>query len=308
MPLALAVFAAGCGEPAAGVPASSSPQPDSAPVELWIGGDVHLGDDTSARLSGLDAAIAGAVGIINLEGPVAAAAPSGAGVRLHNVPPALASLRSVGVRVAGIANNHSLDAGPEGPERTAQELREAGLVPAGLDAGPAVIAVAGRRIVVTAHDLGRGAPPANLGDELAAARAKSDVLVATFHVSGPASYLPRAELRRAADIAIAAGARVVAAHGTHAVGPVERRADAVVAWGLGNLTFSCDCTSEIDGAILRVSLSDDRVDARIVPIDAGLRGAAARPAHDPKLMFELFEAIGSSPITRERGPVLSASF
>ncbi len=306
--LLLAALTAGCSEPAAGAPASSTAPPDPPPIELWLGGDVHLSDDTSARLAAIAPVTDGAAGIINLEGPVAPAVPSGTGVRLHNAPPTLVSLQSAGVRAAGIANNHSLDAGPDGPKRTARELLEAGLAPAGLDAGPAVLEISGRRVVVTAHDLGRGAPPANLGDELGAARARGDVLVATFHVTGPASYLPRAELRRAADIAIASGAKVVAAHGTHAVGPVERRPGAVIAWGLGNLTFSCDCTSEIDGAILRVSISDARVDARIVPIDAGLRGAAAKPAHDPMLMFELFEAIGSTPITRERGPVLSASF
>lgn len=306
--VALAAFAVGCGEPAVGAPAPSTVPSAPSPIELWIGGDAHLGDDGSGRLSEIAPVLDGAVGIVNLEGPVAPATPPGSGVRLHNAPRALGSLRSAGVRAAGIANNHGLDSGPEGPERTARELRAAGITPAGLDAGAAVLEIAGRRVVVTAHDLGRGAPPANLGDELGAARARGDVLVSTFHVSGPASYLPRAELRRAAEIAMAAGAEVVAAHGTHAVGPVERRGGAVIAWGLGNLAFSCDCTGEIDGAILRVSISGDRIDARIVPIDAGLKGAPAKPAHDPMLMFELFEAIGSSPITRERGPVLSASF
>ncbi|NUO51312.1 MAG: hypothetical protein HOV80_20850, partial [Polyangiaceae bacterium] len=177
---ALAMVAAGCGEPAAGAPASSNAPPARPPVELWIGGDVHLGDDTSPRLAAIAPVLDGAVGIVNLEGPVAPAAPSGSGVRLHNAPPALASLRSAGVRAAGIANNHALDAGAEGPDRTARELGDAGLAPFGLGAGPAILEIAGRRIVVTAHELGRGAPPANLGDELRAARAKGDVLVSTF--------------------------------------------------------------------------------------------------------------------------------
>jgi poly-gamma-glutamate capsule biosynthesis protein CapA/YwtB (metallophosphatase superfamily) len=128
-----------------------------------------------------------------------------------------------------------------------------------------------------------------------------DVLVATFHVTGPPSYLPRPELRAAVDTAITAGALVVAAHGTHALGPVERRGKAVIAWGLGNLLFACDCTDEVDGAVLRVSIDGDAARARILPIDAGLRGAPARPGHNPELILDLLDALGSSPLRRE-GP------
>jgi hypothetical protein len=153
-------------------------------------------------------------------------------------------------------------------------------------------------VVITAHDLTTGVP-AGLPDELRGARAAGDVLVSTFHVTGPPSYLPRPELRDAVGAALAAGARVIAAHGTHAVGPVERRGDAVIAWGLGNLLFACDCTGEVDGAILRVSIEGDAVRAHIVPIDAGLRGGAARPGHDPALVVDLLDALGSSPLRRE---------
>jgi hypothetical protein len=174
-----------------------------------------------------------------------------------------------------------------------------GIAPAGGAAGPGVLSVGERRVVVTAHDLTDGVPAA-LADELHAARAQGDALVSTFHVTGPPSYLPRPELRFAVDVALDAGAVVIAAHGTHALGPVERRGRAVIAWGLGNLLFACDCTDDIDGAILRVSIDGDAVRADIIPIDAGLQGAAARPAHDPQLIFDLFDALGSSPLLREK--------
>jgi poly-gamma-glutamate capsule biosynthesis protein CapA/YwtB (metallophosphatase superfamily) len=237
---------------------------------------------------------------------VGASAEAGDGVRLHNAEAGLAGLRAAGVRVVGIANNHSGDRGSEGPGQTARAIRSAEMSPVGLGAGHVVVEAAGKRVVVTAHDLD-AALGADLPTELAAARAEGDVLVATFHVTGPPSYLPRPELREAVDDALAAGARVVAAHGTHVVGPVERRGDVVIAWGLGNLLFSCDCTRDIDGAILRVSLRGDQLDARIIPIDAGLDGAAAKPAHDAPLMLDLFEALGSSKLVRDeaRG---SASF
>lgn len=272
----------------------------SGPVELWIGGDVHVGQGTGEGLAPLSSALLGASGIVNLEGPVGDSREmgEGEGPRLANAPSALPALRAAGVRVAGIANNHAADRGPAGPLETAEALRRAGILPAGAPSGPAVLTVHGRRVVIAAHDLAGGVP-AGMAEELGAARALGDVLIATFHVTGPPSYLPRPELRAAVDAALAAGARVVAAHGTHALGPVERREGAVIAWGLGNLLFACDCTDEVDGAILRVSIDGEVVSARIIPIDAGLRGAAAGPGHNPGLLLDLFEALGSSPLRRE---------
>jgi poly-gamma-glutamate synthesis protein (capsule biosynthesis protein) len=211
-----------------------------------------------------------------------------------NAPASLELLRSAGVRVVGIANNHAGDGGADGVASTLEAVRRASLLAAGGAAGAARLS----DVAITAHDLGGGVPP-RLGAELAAARGDG-VLVATFHVTGPPSYLPRPELRAAVDEALSAGALVIAAHGTHVLGPVERRGRAVIAWGLGNLLFRCPCTEEVDGAILRVSLPADRaepVTARIIPIDAGLRGEPARPAHDPALILELLAALGSTPLT-----------
>jgi poly-gamma-glutamate capsule biosynthesis protein CapA/YwtB (metallophosphatase superfamily) len=276
---------------------------ETGPVELWIGGDVHLGSGSAGALHPLAAELAGAVGIVNLEGPVGEVPPREGGERLINAPSMLALLVESGVHVIGLANNHATDLGPSGYAETASSAARAGLVPAGGPAGPAVLALGGRRIVVTAHDLS-GGPPPRLAAELGSARANADLLVATFHVTAPPSYLPEPSLRAAVELALAAGARVIAAHGTHALGPVERRDGAVIAWGLGNLLFACDCTDEVDAMVLRVALDGEVVRASVVPVDAGLRGRAARPSHDPELIFQLLEAIGSSPLER-RGAVAS---
>jgi poly-gamma-glutamate synthesis protein (capsule biosynthesis protein) len=141
--------------------------------------------------------------------------------------------------------------------------------------------------------------PPTLRTELAAARRRGDVLVATFHVTGPPMYLPRPELVDAVAIALEAGATVVAAHGTHELARVERRGRAVIAWGLGNLAFACACTDEQSGAVLEVALGPDGArEAAIVPIDAGLAQGAAHAAGDPALTFELLEALGSSRLQR----------
>src|SRR6185503_10837784 len=80
--------------------AHSTAAPSAAPpsARLWIGGDVFLG------AGGHDA---------------------------------LAELRNAGIAVAGIANNHARDAGPDGAVATPRALAAAGVLPAGGLAGPA---------------------------------------------------------------------------------------------------------------------------------------------------------------------------
>src|SRR2546421_684598 len=44
-------------------------QPEKS-AELWLGGDVNLGDGGKEQLKAISAMVAGAIGIVNLEGPV----------------------------------------------------------------------------------------------------------------------------------------------------------------------------------------------------------------------------------------------
>jgi poly-gamma-glutamate capsule biosynthesis protein CapA/YwtB (metallophosphatase superfamily) len=282
------------------------PGGNQAITELWLGGDVNLGDGGHKQLDLLAGMVKGATGIINLEGSVAQKSElARGGLKLWNSPAALAELHRLNVRVAGIANNHSGDAGPGAAARTALRLRQATLIPAGLQASPAYLTLAGTRIVITAHDLTAGVPD-RLAEQLHDAKLKGDLLIATFHVTGPPSYLPRPELRKAVEIALAQGAAVIAAHGTHAIGPVERRGNAIIAWGLGNVAFACDCTHESEAVILRVALQSGQIkDAVVIPIEAGLNGSAAKPSKDPSGIFDLLEAIGSSHLTRNQ---ISARF
>jgi len=276
--------------------AHSQPTPHTKTATLWIGGDVFLGTGGRGVLANIPSIVRGAPGIVNLEGPVGDGTSGGNPPRLTQAPAALAELRTSGIAAAGIANNHAGDAGPDGMAATARALASIGIQAAGGPAGAAVLELGGLRVAITAHDLANGVPP-HLRADLEAARRRADVLVATFHVTGPPSYLPRPELIAAADIALAAGATVVAAHGTHMLARVERRGRAIIAWGLGNLAFACACTDEESGALLEVTLTPGGAGAAsIIPIDAGLGDAPAHAAADPQLTLELLRALGSSPL------------
>ncbi len=243
-------------------------------------------------------ALRDAVGVVNLEGPVGVAPfaqTRDRSVRLANDAGAVRQLAQHGVGVVTIANNHMADRGDAGERRTRTTLAQAGLRVAGRGARTATVRLGGRTVVFAAHEV----PSPDLRKPLRKAAQEADVLVVSLHVDARPSYLAAPSLRAAVEDAVAAGARVVVAHGTHTLGPVERRAPGVViAWGLGNLLFSCDCTTETEGAVLRIVIDAARTHAQVMPIDAGLMGAAAVPTRDPKLMFDLLEAIGSSPLSR----------
>lgn len=269
-----------------------------AGAELWFGGDVHLGPRGPEALAPLAAAMAPAAGVINLEGPIdprgaqAGAVREAAALRLFNGPGSAAALASSGIAAAGLANNHAGDAGPEGQVRTARALEAAGVAPFGGAAGVAVVERGGLRVALAGFDLTDGAP-AGLAAALTDARRAGDVLAVGFHTTGPPLYLPEPPLREAAELALAAGASVVVAHGSHAIAGAERRGAAVVAWGLGNVTFACDCTDEREALALRVRLGRGGVEAAaLVPIDAGLGRAAAGPATEPAALLDLLAALG----------------
>ncbi|MFZ6183962.1 CapA family protein [Nannocystis pusilla] len=268
-----------------------------AALELWFAGDVHLGPGGAGALSGLGAAMADASGVVNLEGPIDPRGVHGverepAALRLFNGTGTPDELARAGVAAVGLANNHAGDAGPAGQANTAAALRAAGLAPFGGAAGVAVIERDGLRVALAGFDVADEVPP-ELPAALAEARRAGDVLAVGFHTTGPPLYLPEPPLRRAVDLAFEAGAAVVVAHGSHSLAGAELRGRGVVAWGLGNAAFACDCTEEREALVLRVRLGRDGVDsAALLPIDAGLGGQPARVAADPGPVLDLLQALG----------------
>ena len=283
---------------------SCSGEKPAHPIALWFGGDAHFGAAKSNPLQSLSGHLPGhikeAVGIVNLEGPIRLPAETVSEkerLRLFNSPRSLLYLKSAGIAVASVANNHQEDAGEQGKRETEELFRRQGILPVGGADPSAVIERGGFRIVVAAYDLSEGVPE-NLGTELEQARSQGDLMAVAFHVTGPPLYLPTKELKLAVETALVAGADIVVSHGTHAVGPVERRGNRVIAWGLGNLVFECDCTEEREAILLYLTLNpkDTRnpiASACVIPIEAGLQGSPVRPAEDAQEVVDLLKALGS---------------
>lgn len=273
-------------------------RPDPAPGALWFGGDVHFGVSARSGLGDIAPILAGAVGIVNLEGPISMG-EGGSQVRdgvvtLRNPRETATHLLNLGVRVMGTANNHRDDAlTPDDALSWAlASPKRAGIERVDSTGG---IVVHDADVNLFAYDL----QDPDLPGELTAAldEIRRGLRVVSLHVTGPASYLPRLELVALVDMAVDHGADIVVAHGTHVIGPVERRGKTVIAWGLGNLFFDCECTSEDEALILRVSIVDDHP-AQVIPIRAGLGGRDAMLHENAAAVFDLLAGLGSSPLTR----------
>lgn len=261
--------------------------------EIWIGDDVHVGENGDGLLDPLLPLFGDAPLIANLEGPATTLALTTSG-QLSNAPSAVDAIAPPLIAV-GVANNHTFDFGLEEVFTAQYALAKVGVY--GVGSHPFV--PKGSPWVIVAHDVPPGPRMPTLDPSLRKARARGGVMIVMLHSSGPELYLPPPEIRDAVDLAVLAGADVIAVHGSHVVGPVERRGKTVIAWGLGNLLFRCECTKQNEGLLLRlVKRGNEPIEAEVVPIEAGLGGAPARLAPSPETQLDLIDALSPVPLVR----------
>jgi poly-gamma-glutamate synthesis protein (capsule biosynthesis protein) len=91
-------------------------------------------------------------------------------------------------------------------------------------------------------------------DAVRAAAELADHVVVTIHWGRELEACPADHQHDLADALVEAGADVVAGHHAHRLQGLEVRADAVVAYGLGNLVFYASSEQARTTALLRVTL------------------------------------------------------
>lgn len=267
----------------------------------WFAGDLHLGRTVQAAGNFL-ASVPGR-GSVNLEGVLAKGAgwqsqAKEATVLLRNDPKSVDWILSAGIDAISLENNHALDLGLKTRERSAEQLRAKKIQVLAHahdsqgkpgEAWHQVVAFVGPREErgTTVQDL----------EEVVAARRQGRRVVLSLHVDSPPSYLPSPKIRGCVEKFLEAGASVVVLHGSHVVGPVERRGDAIIAWGLGNLSFACPCSQQDEGMILSLQGGTaGPLRARVCGIMPGNSQRPVRPLTRPQVFFDLLRALGSSPL------------
>jgi hypothetical protein len=197
----------------------------------------------------------------NLEGPLTSCSSAGPPWRfgLHGNPAYAPILRSAGVNVVSLANNHAMDHGWEGLEETLRHLQSAGInyVGAGMNLNearkPLHVSVRGVNIAILAYcdvaDLSPlyaandrpGVVPlrrALIFEDIARAKQASDVLILCMHWGQENISAPHPKYRRLGRDMIAAGANIIVGHHPHVLQGIERLDGGVIAYSLGNFTFS----------------------------------------------------------------------
>jgi poly-gamma-glutamate synthesis protein (capsule biosynthesis protein) len=215
----------------------------------------------------------------NLESPFAETGPYFENRMVFRTHPSMVEgLLAAGIDVVSTANNHSRDAGPRGIEFTLEHLTKNGIAAVGTVRGEAekntgvVVERKGVRFGFLAYtfDQRNGnvlnddprvamMNPLSVAVDIAALRARCDVVIVSMHAGVEYQPRPNDEQRRFARAAIDAGATIVAGHHPHVFQPAERYKHGVIFYSLGNLVFDqAERPGVKQGAIAEVDFWGDQ--------------------------------------------------
>lgn len=226
-----------------------------------IAGSLRKGVNPLAKVSGL---LSGAdVAVVNLETTIAGAAPAGTAQDktyvFRSTPALLGAVRSAGVDVVSVANNHSYDYGRAGFLATLDQIGASGLQVAGGghdDAEayrPAIVDVRGTKVAIVGiarigpDDVGRATattPGTTDGRNvrasaaaIAAAKAQAPIVIAFLHWGTELADCATANDRALATALLKAGASAVVGAHPHVLQGISEANGKLVAWSLGNFVF-----------------------------------------------------------------------
>jgi poly-gamma-glutamate synthesis protein (capsule biosynthesis protein) len=290
---AVVAGAAGTTPGAARTPAATA-RPEGKPVVLAFGGDVHfegalaskLAADASGVLDPIEPVLRKAdLAVVNLETAVTnGGSPTTKEFVFRTPATAFAALRSGGVDVASMANNHGLDYGEAGLRDSLAAARHYRfpVVGIGLNAKQAYrpfrrtingqrIAVIGATQVlddelISAWTAGPGKPGLasakdvpRLLQEVRVARKSSDTVVVFLHWGIELEQCPSSDQRTLAKQLVAAGADVVVGGHAHRVQGAGVMGRALVGYGLGNFVWYGTSEVSTKTGVLFVTVDGRRV-------------------------------------------------
>jgi hypothetical protein len=308
--------------------APRGPRGSGEPVTFAFAGDVHFADEwyTEPGITSPDAPtlaeqlradpkhvldpVAPVLGnaditVVNLETAITERGEPVAGKNFHFRSPAssFTALKSAGVDVVSMANNHALDYGPVGMEDTFTAIDDAKLpvIGIGRDAdaayAPFRTVVRGQRIAIfsavdwlepalvdswTATDTQAGlafsVDPGRLVDDVRAARPGVDTLVVFLHWGTEDTWCASSEQQDLAATLLEAGADLVVGSHTHRVFGAGRSGPALVAYGLGNFVYWREDGESGRSGVLLATATGREVDAYSW-VPARITNGVATPEH-----------------------------
>ena len=212
-------------------------------AKLVLLGDLMLGrgvDPKPASLDYLTPELAEAdLELANLESPLSPGSPAAASDYNLCASSDRANLLSAwGFDLLSIANNHSFDCGPDGPNDTVKALTAAGITPVGSGTDPVYRNVNGLRLAFLAFDDITTPLDADAAEQaIRSAHEDGAVVIVSIHwgmeYQGGASDRQKSLARRFAE----AGAALVWGHHPHVLQPAAWIGDTLILYSLGNALF-----------------------------------------------------------------------
>jgi poly-gamma-glutamate synthesis protein (capsule biosynthesis protein) len=198
------------------------------------------------------------------------------------------ALKTAGISIVNLANNHIFDYGPEGLFDTISYLDSAGIRHVGTGRNrkeahaPVVVSVKGKRIGFLGYYGGGEAPSASRTDpgvarrEIPAIAADIERLkdrdsvayvVVTLHWGTEKEVEPDSSLVWFAHQVINAGADLIIGHHPHVLQGIERYKSGVVVYSLGNFLFGGNHRPTYETALFEVVLTRGEPGFRLVPLE-----------------------------------------
>jgi poly-gamma-glutamate synthesis protein (capsule biosynthesis protein) len=283
------------------------------PVSFAFGGDVHFEGVLRTKLLADPATVlapiaptlsAADVAMVNLETAITDGGTAAHKQYVFRTPAtALDALRSAGVDVATMANNHGLDYGPIGlaDSLAARQAKQFPVVGIGADAieayAPFQLEVKGQRISIFgatdvidgefveawAADDNRGGLAsikdqrlARLTGAVQSVRAVSDTVVVYLHWGVEGDTCPTPRQKEVSQALIAAGADIVVGSHSHRVEGGGRSGNGFVDFGLGNFAFYNEQGEAGRSGVLQVTATGRSIDS-YAWVPARVQGGVATP-------------------------------
>lgn len=282
-------------------PVAAAPQAAPACARIAAVGDIMLGGSAAAYMQdGFDYAFAATksylqnadITIGNLETALTEQDNDWVDkqYRFRN-PPALAhALAKAGFDLVSLANNHSMDFGPDGLADTLSALDKAGVKVHGAGFSmaearkPVLVTLAnGLTIAFLAYSntfpeqfwATEEAPGTAFGrkehviEDVTKAKAQADRVVVSFHWGREKMQELRGYQPLLAHAAIDAGASLVLGHHPHILQGIERYNDGLVLYSLGNFAFGSFSRAATTSALAQITLCDNKqaADFQLQPLN-----------------------------------------
>ncbi len=287
------------------LPLESKSPPSS--ISIAAVGDIMIGNHTCYYIEkyGIDYPFAGTrtalsqanITLGNLESPFTRSGTKFEKTFNFKVPPEYAgSLINAGIDVVTLANNHILDYGLEGLQSTLSVLDSIGLAHCGagltLDQAqqPAIIERNGFRVGFLGYSLtfpeefwatrssGGTNYPRNFKANIQHVDSLADFVVVTFHWGAEGSNYPKDYQLFFAHLSIDCGADLVIGHHPHVLQGLEIYKNRLIAYSLGNFSFSSYSRRSTESMILKAHLTKNGLlFAKIIPVSVDNYDIAFQP-------------------------------